>query len=407
MSESILYNSMCFVIMPFSEKEVYFKGDKKELFNFDMIYQNLFKAAIEMVDLPEGGKLTPKRSDSSNTTGIITDEMFRDILMSRVVLADISGTNPNVFYELAARHALRQTGTVVIQMKDTEIPFDIKDLQCIPYEFNINTLRKYQEAIRDALSQKIQLLTRDSPIALALQGRVEWPDHDPAEEDYQIRSWFEVRRDAATVDQYVQDAEKALSNEEYAAAVSSLRAAYLTAPHDLRVGMLLADALKSVEKWDEAESVLENVTRHYAKYAVAWRELGVVLSKQTRIGDAIDKFDKAVELNPYDVDAWCARGGALKDQNRIGDAIQSYEQGLQHDPGSPYALLNLLALKAGEQQRLPDPTNHHAALDAVSKTCLRQIEKHRNLPWSHFDLAQVYFFRIRWETCSKTRSVKV
>ncbi len=87
-----------------------------------------------MVNLPEGGHLVPKRADSPSTSGIITDEMFRDILCSRIVLADITGVNPNVFYELGVRHALRPTSTVVIKETHVDIPFDVRNLRIFTYD---------------------------------------------------------------------------------------------------------------------------------------------------------------------------------------------------------------------------------------------------------------------------------
>jgi hypothetical protein len=55
------YRSVCFVIMPFETKKVAFeKGESRDV-NFDEIYEDIFKPAIEQVPLPEGGTLQPRR----------------------------------------------------------------------------------------------------------------------------------------------------------------------------------------------------------------------------------------------------------------------------------------------------------------------------------------------------------
>ena len=105
-----VHSNMCFVVMPFGKRDI---GGSN--YDFDEVFENIFSIAISMVNLPEGGHLVPKRADSPSTSGIITDQMFRDILCSRIVLADISGVNPNVFYKLGVRHALRPTSTVVFK----------------------------------------------------------------------------------------------------------------------------------------------------------------------------------------------------------------------------------------------------------------------------------------------------
>src|SRR5690348_11686443 len=96
------YRRICFVIMPFGPKPV---GERQV--NFDTIYDEVFKPAIASVPLPEGGFLEPRRTDHDFFTGDITLEMFRYLEYSRFALADISGLNANVLYELGVRHRAR------------------------------------------------------------------------------------------------------------------------------------------------------------------------------------------------------------------------------------------------------------------------------------------------------------
>lgn len=90
----------------------------------------------------------------------ITTSMIRAIRDSYIVVADITNKNPNVFYELALRHALMKP-VIVIMEKDLDgkwkggmIPFDIADAQVIPYkdlndDFNAQDLaNKIEERIK-------------------------------------------------------------------------------------------------------------------------------------------------------------------------------------------------------------------------------------------------------------------
>ena len=399
MTDNIPHSAMCFVVMPFGRKTVKLKGQKdpKE-FNFDSIYKNIYKNAIESVKLPGGGTLIPKRADSSSTSRLITDEMFRDILLARVVFADISGVNPNVFYELATRHSLRPTGTVAIRMRDVEIPFDVQYLSFLKYVYNVDTVAETQREIQQALQAKINDTRPDSPVAAALKDHMEWPGYDPDEEEiYRLRSWFQIQRDAAIVEQHIREAERAISEEDFMTAIASLRGAQTVSTRDLRVNMLLAEILKKTSNDEndhnkQAQKILEDIIKTHDKYSSAYRELGVVLRRQTRLDDAIVQFKKALELNPYDVDAWCSLGGAFKKKGDLGEALSAYGEGLKRHPGSPYALLNKLTILATQHQKLPDRKKHEKHIKQARDTCKRQIELRTNLPWCHYMLAQVNFY---------------
>ncbi len=48
--------------------------------------------------------LTPYRSDLDPTPGTITPQLLKKLLEARLVIADLTGRNPNVFYELGIAH---------------------------------------------------------------------------------------------------------------------------------------------------------------------------------------------------------------------------------------------------------------------------------------------------------------
>ena len=96
---SIDYTSTCFVIMPFGTKPV-----GSEQVDFDIIYKEIFKPAVEDVPLPppEKGNLRAARTDQDFFAGDIGQEMFQYLNNSRFALADISGLNANVLYRLVS-----------------------------------------------------------------------------------------------------------------------------------------------------------------------------------------------------------------------------------------------------------------------------------------------------------------
>ena len=89
----------CFVVMGFGTKVDFQSGRK---LNLDAAYRTMIKPAVE-----EAG-LVCRRADEIAHSGNINVPMYREILTAEVVVADLSTSSANAFYELGVRHALRQ-----------------------------------------------------------------------------------------------------------------------------------------------------------------------------------------------------------------------------------------------------------------------------------------------------------
>src|SRR5205814_1449968 len=74
--------------------------------------------------------LKPVRSDRDATPGQITPRIVRLILESQVVLADLTGQNPNVYYELAVAHSFRLPVVILVDSVKS-LSFDAKDERVI------------------------------------------------------------------------------------------------------------------------------------------------------------------------------------------------------------------------------------------------------------------------------------
>jgi len=100
-----------FVVMPFG---------RKQGIDFDAIYEGLIKPALD------GEGFEVFRADDEITAGNIRTDMFQELLMADLVVADLSIDNPNVWYELGVRHALRARGMIQIASSARErMPFDV------------------------------------------------------------------------------------------------------------------------------------------------------------------------------------------------------------------------------------------------------------------------------------------
>jgi len=93
---------------------------------FDSVYQNGDRAGAVR-------RLEPVRADEEKIGGTIHKPMFERLMLCHYAIADITGANPNVFYELGIRHALRPRSTVLLFVEGTVIPFDIALVRGISY----------------------------------------------------------------------------------------------------------------------------------------------------------------------------------------------------------------------------------------------------------------------------------
>ncbi len=160
-----------FVVMPFGKK----KGFEGQTLDFNAIYADLIKPVLE-----EAG-FEAFRADEETVSGDILTDMFQELLLADLVIADMSIDNANVFYELGVRHAFRKRGVVHIQSGRAYMPFDIFNVRTIPYHTNADGvpdpefLEKDRQAIarvcRDTYASDAEAI--HSPIFNLLTGLAE------------------------------------------------------------------------------------------------------------------------------------------------------------------------------------------------------------------------------------------
>lgn len=74
-----------------------------------------------------------RRADSDSVGSRIMSDVWRLTNEAIVIIADLSGSNPNVFYEVGLAHAIGKP--VILLTSDTkDIPFDVRDIRAIHYD---------------------------------------------------------------------------------------------------------------------------------------------------------------------------------------------------------------------------------------------------------------------------------
>lgn len=132
---------LCFVIGAIGSK------DSAERVRADWLKHNIIGPVLEN---PPFSYLV-KRADDFTDPGLITDQVIVSALDASLVVADLTGFNPNAFYELGIRHMVEKPVIHMIE-EGTVLPFDVKDYRAIFYKL---TTYKDHQAARDELTKQV------------------------------------------------------------------------------------------------------------------------------------------------------------------------------------------------------------------------------------------------------------
>ena len=115
---------LCFVLMPFGKKPLA-RGCSVD---FDVVFRELIEPAIASAGME------PLRADEEVLGGIIHKPMFERLILADYAVADLTGANANVYYELGMRHGIRPSTTVPIFAMGELMPFDVAPMRALPYQ---------------------------------------------------------------------------------------------------------------------------------------------------------------------------------------------------------------------------------------------------------------------------------
>jgi nucleoside 2-deoxyribosyltransferase len=115
------------------------------------------------------------RADEGKLSDSIGQHVIRSIMEADLIIADLTGHNPNVFYELAVAHASRKPVVHLIS-KGERLPFDVFDQRTIHYD--ISDLESVEEAVEEVRAYAEAVLGKSdevvNPFAAAMH-RVRGP----------------------------------------------------------------------------------------------------------------------------------------------------------------------------------------------------------------------------------------
>lgn len=146
----------CFVVGPIGDSHAAHGSPEREAFEHHLgIFEEVIAPACEKYGI------SAVRADGIAHAGDINEQICRHVVESDLVVADVTGGNPNVMYELGLRHI---TGKPTIHIGEAgQLPFDIASIRTIRYQRTRSQLagarKEIESALEAGLRDGFELLT--------------------------------------------------------------------------------------------------------------------------------------------------------------------------------------------------------------------------------------------------------
>ena len=111
---------------------------------FDELYHEVIRPTVEAMEM------RCLRADEVFSVGPIMQDILQGIARAGVIIADVTGRNPNVFYELGIAHTVKDRVIIVSQSMD-DVPFDLKHIRMLIYETSLRGIRRFSSRLKATL----------------------------------------------------------------------------------------------------------------------------------------------------------------------------------------------------------------------------------------------------------------
>lgn len=148
--------------MPFGNTKI----NPEEAHKLEQIYVSWIKPTVEAIKYGDNAqeKIVCHRADKSARSEEIITHIIENLATSDIVIADLSGRNPNVFYELGVRHAISNR-TILISENIDDVPFDLRGIRAIKYTYDPENMLKFKTLLGEAINQVLSDPNRiDNPV---------------------------------------------------------------------------------------------------------------------------------------------------------------------------------------------------------------------------------------------------
>src|SRR6266545_7547361 len=358
--------------------------------DFDAVYKQIIAPAVQ-----EAG-LDPIRADEERVGGTIHKPMFERLMLCDYAVADITGANPNVFYELGIRHAMRPRSTVILFAEGTTLPFDIALLRGVPYRTGEHGAPLDPKTCSANVARQLDAARQnphdDSPLFQLLEYMPRFEvDHSKTDV---FRDKFDYSRKYKN--------RLAAAREQGAAAVEEvMQEPALANLHEVEAGIVVDLFLSlrdvksyagMIELFNRMPTPLRRARIMREQYAFALNREGRSQEAEAVLKEVLQEFGPSSETNGLlgrvYKDRWDTakkEGRSVEARGLLRNAIDTYLAGFQADWRDPYPGINAVTLM--EMQDKPDPRQAEI-LPVVRYAALQKTQRSADY-WDHATLLEL------------------
>ena len=363
-----------FIAMPYGTK----LGVDGSSIDFNRVFGELLQPALEAAGFDVF------RADQEQRAGDIRFDMFQELLVADLVVADLTLDNPNVWYELGVRHALRARGVMLVQGPRPTQPFDLYTDRTLTYRLKDGApdpehVKDDREALtRMARATQGAWAGRCSSPVYQLLPELREPDwrtlllaesNEFSDAQQRWASRLEVARQKGRPGDIL-----VLADE------TPNRALWLEAKRSA------GDALLGLERFEFALEQYEAVLAVDPQHRACRQKKAVCLGRLGRFEDARVWVRQLTQDDPRDAECWALAGRVEKDQwmQRWRTGIAGVANAADNTVSVPITPAQMRAAAADEDASLcdaieayrnafvHDPSHHYSGVDALTLLVLQQ-----------------------------------
>lgn len=349
----------CFVSIQFGRKPI---PDGREL-DFDDLYFQVIQPALRDVGIE------CRRLDEFSAGAILHKTMISEILSSDLMIADITSGNPNVFYELGIRHALRRGRTILIS-GGGRTPWDVSFLPVIFYRpdeggrLNSTDAESFRTQLQTLVQQTQRTTVNDSPVfEFFPELEVDLPTELERVRRRRVKTTKSQRGFAQAVVDSPDQARGALEQSE-----AEVRSAPEVNPSEY---LNVMKGFRDLSDWNRVITLAEDAPPELAESPELRQLLSLALNRRGGREDqerAISIMEQQIAETGGDSETYGILGRIYKDRydqaKKLGDdaeatiylekAINEYRAGFNKNPRDYYPginVVNLLLLRGDDAAR--------------------------------------------------------
>lgn len=377
---------LCFVLMPFGRKQ----DATGRVIDFNAVYQQIIAPAVTAADLE------PIRADEEQVGGAIHKPMFERLMLCEFAVADVSGANPNVYYELGIRHALKPRSTIILFAEGTTLPFDIALLRGVPYHADPSGAPTDAEKHAAAIAQYLRAARKDHHVDSPVFQFVDYMQPfvvDHARTDLFRKSVDYSREYKNRLGVARKEGVEALRKIVAEPSMQDL----LDVESGIVVDLYLS--FRAVNAHQDMVDLYERMPQPLQRSRMVREQLAFALNRLGRSGDAevilkevIEKLGASSETNGLlgrvYKDRWqeaVKDGDDLAAISFLNRAVETYRKGFDADLRDPYPGINAVTLM--ELQEKPDPVQKD--LLPVVRYAAKQRTQGGGDYWDHATLLEL------------------